>query len=29
VCDSDIKIEYCMNNSSFILDRIAGKIMID
>lgn len=28
VCDSDIKIEYCMNNSSFILDRIAGKIMI-
>ena len=29
VCDSNIKIEYCMNNSSFILDRIAGKIMID
>lgn len=29
VCDSDIKIEYCMNNSSFILDRITGEIMID
>ena len=29
VCDSDVKIEYCMNNSSFVLDGIIGKIMID